>query len=377
MKDKKILIAFLGNARYEETIYRIENKQYKNCLAFIPIYKHFSPIETVYIIGTEGSRWDLIKDFPHKPVKIPYGKSEAEFWEMFDILTKNIEIKDREVIFDITHCFRAIPIFTAIYIRFLKYIDPSAVFSHIFYGSFERGKNLTPIVDLAPLLDLLDWIEATISFMKYGEIEALAEKIKIVNNNLWKNSTTKPKRLGKFANRLNMLSNLSRLTYVPQIPDISKGISEFLSNEELQKEIQDFIKPFNLLAGELIKYTNRFIKSSIYQSHLEVAKYYLENKKPTQSLLVLRESILTFLCEKDGCDPYDIKARDKREKKLNEQRRESNDPIVKLWQKITEERNNVAHALMKREYKNISINKAIEKARTLLEQAEKMLEGIN
>ena len=89
---KKILIAFLGNAQYQETIYQIEDKQYKDQLAFIPIYKHFSPVETAYVIGTKESRWELLENFPHKRIEIPYGRSESDFWEMFDILTRDMNI---------------------------------------------------------------------------------------------------------------------------------------------------------------------------------------------------------------------------------------------------------------------------------------------
>ncbi|MEW6068468.1 MAG: TIGR02221 family CRISPR-associated protein [Nitrospirota bacterium] len=326
---KKNLVAFLGNAQYQETTYQIEDKLYKNQLAFIPVYKHFSPIETVYVIGTKGSRWEMLKDFPHKPIEIPYGRSESDFWKMFDILTNNLELKNTDVIFDITHCFRAIPVFTAIYIRFIRYIEPTANFSHIFYGSFEKEQPITPIVDLAPVLELLDWIEAATSFIKYGELEELSMKVKTKNDKAWKqNVIEKPKTLGEFSKRLQRLSNLSRLTYVPLLSETSKELSILLNRIDFKEEIQRHVKPFSLLSDSLVRYTSRFAKSSFWESHLEAAKWYLENKRPTQALLVLREIILTYLCEKDGCDPYDFKSRDIRERELNEQRNFSKKPLV-------------------------------------------------
>jgi len=271
----KVLIAFLGKVQYDETTYQIGDKLYnKQRLVFIPIYEHFSPFHTVYIIGTKDSKWEMLKDFSHERIEIPYGRSESDFWEMFDILTNRIKIKDREVIVDVTHCFRAIPLFVAIYIRFIKHLEPTAKFSHIFYGSYEKGQPVNPVVDLAPILELLDWIDATVSFMKHGELEELSMKVKKANDMVWKNEDIKekPKNLGEFSKRLKRLSDLSRLTYIPLLPETSKEMSELLNREAFKGEIIRYAKPFSLLFDSLAKYIIRFAKPSIWESHLEAAK---------------------------------------------------------------------------------------------------------
>jgi len=373
---RKVLMAFLGKGPYQETTYQIEKKQYKSQLAFVPIRDHFSPIDTTYIIGTKESKWDLIKEIDHVPIHIPYGRSESDFWQMFDILKDKMVLKQADLIFDVTHCFRAIPIFTVIYIRLLKYLEPTAHFTHIFYGSYEKGHAVTPIVDLASTLDLLDWIDATTSFIKYGELEELSIKLKTAHDTAWKNDANgKPAVLGEFSKRLARLSDLSRLTYVPLLSEASKQISELLNKTELGNEINRYVKPFGLLSGELLRYTTRFQKPSLWEAHLEAAKWYVENQRPTQALLVLREVILTCHCEKDGCDPYDIKSREKREEELNEKRKKSKEPVVKLWQKITDARNIAGHALMKRFDKDLSPGKAIKKVKALIEETEKILGG--
>ncbi len=87
-----------------------------------------------------------------------------------------------------------------------------------------------PIVDLAPTLELLDWIDATTSFIKYGELEELSMKIRETNDNIWKrNIIEKPIKLGEFSRSLERLSNLSRLTYVPLLSETSKEMSELLN----------------------------------------------------------------------------------------------------------------------------------------------------
>ncbi len=368
------LIAFLGAGPYHETTYAVDDKQYRSKVAFMPIFDHFSPVNSLYVIGTRESCWEMLTDFPYNRIEIPYGRNEADFWKMFDILTDKIDIKHSEVIFDITHCFRAIPLFTAIYIRFIRYMEPTAHFSHIFYGSFERDIPVTPVVDLAPVLELLDWIDATNSFIKYGELEELSNKIKTINDRVWKeHSNAKPRTLGEFSKRLRRLANLSRLTYIPLFSETSKELSDLLKDKTFREESLRFLKPFSLLSDTLLRFTDRFTKPLLWETHLEVARWYLENKRPTQALLVLREVILTYLCEKDGCDAYDYKARDQREKKLNEERKVSRDPVVKLWGKVTDARNRVGHALMKRHKKDISVNKAITEVDHLMKETEKVL----
>lgn len=131
----------------------------------------------------------------------------------------------------------------------------------------------------------------------------------------------------------------------------------------------------HLLSENLIKYSERFIKPSLWESHLEAAKFYIESKRPTQALLVLREVILTYRCEENDCDVYDLSSRNKIETEFNEQRQKSKEPIVKLWQKITDARNRTGHALMKRTNKDLSPTKAIKEVKSLIEQTEEILKG--
>jgi CRISPR-associated DxTHG motif protein len=373
---RRVLLAFLGNSDYSETTYTIQESSYRDRLAFIPIYEHFSPVQTAYVIGTTESRWDMLRGFPHTPVIIPYGKSEADFWRMFDILSGELDLRHAEIIFDITHGFRAVPFFSAIFIRFLKYSEPTASLSHIFYGIFERGQMVTPVVDLAPSLDLLDWIDATTAFVRYGELEELSQKVKRESDRAWKTKAhLKPRLLGDLAGILERFSNLSRLTYVPLLSAAGKELSDLLQNTELRRELTAYAKPLGMLLDPLLKHTSRFSRGSLSESHFEAAKWYLENKRPTQSLLVLREYVLTRLCEGDRCDPYDIKEREKREKSLNELRDTGNDPVTRLWSKITDARNRAGHALMKRRSRELSPGKAVKQVERLLAETEEVLGG--
>lgn len=371
---KRILIAFLGNTNYTETIYRIEGKDYASKLAFKPIHEHFSPIETTYILGTKESRWDLLEGIAHEHIEIPYGKNESDFWDMFDILVNKIDAKNSEVIFDITHGFRAIPLFAAIYIRLLKQVEPTASFAHIFYGSFEREQAVTPIVDLSSTLDLLDWVDATNIFVKYGELEDLSAKMRTIQNRLWKEKNSKkPFKIGMFSKKLEKLSNILSLTYTPLLAHESKELSDLLQDQGFRKELTKYVKPLDLLSNRLISYTSRFSKTYLWESHLEVAKWYLENKRLTQALLVLREVVITYLCEDCGGNPYDYNTREQIKDGLNSKRRESREAIYRLWNKIVSLRNRVGHAFMREVRGELSLPKIVGQVKNLITEAETAL----
>ena len=155
----KILITSVGtgdikkdsDSDYIETIYKIDNKEYKNTLASQVIVKHFD-IDKIYFIGTSGSMWDNLyykyngeddsymdyltnkkkNNLEHEDLEkfekttdiyleqngskcflINYDKNDSdEIWSNFERL---LEIKEYiadgdEIYLDITHGFRYMPI---------------------------------------------------------------------------------------------------------------------------------------------------------------------------------------------------------------------------------------------------------------------------
>lgn len=375
MDKKKVLIAFLGRAKYEDTIYNLNGNRYSEKLAFMAIHKHFSPIDRTYILGTSESSWELVKDIPYKSIEIPYGKKEEEFWKIFDILKKSIDIKDSHVIFDFTHGFRVLPFFGVIFVRLMQYIEPTASPFNIFYGSYEPGQKETPIVDLSSFIELLDWIDAVNAFIKYGEADALASKVGYEYNKAYReNLPEKPKIIGTFYRRLDKVSKILHLTYTPLLMPESRELSDVIESNELQDEAERFVKPLGLILERLKEFTTRFEKKRTWESHLEVAKFYAENNRLTQALLVLRETIISYLCEKQGIDLYNIDLREDIARNLNNECIKSNEPLHKLWNKIREMRNDVGHAFMKLKGHEAKPQKVAERVRKIIEEAEKSIE---
>jgi len=75
--SRRVLIAFLGRGDYKETAYRIDEKTYREKLAFMAIHKHFTPIDRTYIVGTKESSWNLLENLSYTPLYIPYGRKRG------------------------------------------------------------------------------------------------------------------------------------------------------------------------------------------------------------------------------------------------------------------------------------------------------------
>lgn len=379
IEKKKILISFLGAGNYKQVKYKINGFSFESQLALVPLIKFFQP-DLIYVIGTKDSSWHLLKGLNYTTLEIPGGKNAEEFWEMFDLVLKKIEveIKNSKIAFDITHCFRSIPFFVVILTKCIKFIEESAEISHIFYGYLDRLANESDIIDLQPLLELLDWLEAISSLKKYGDVYELCRLIERTEKEIRKTRLpTKDSYLKKLRVGLKKLNDISRMTFVPHLWQIADNISNIIYNDKLLSEVSQYIKPFRLILPDLQNLAERFKKDTVWESMLEVSRWYLENKNPTQALIVLRETIVTYEADKKGWDVYDINNRKNIEDELNAKRTTSSSPIHKLWNKVIDPRNNVAHALMKKVNKNINPNKAMDNVQRLVNDVETYLKGNN
>src|SRR5690606_32839824 len=126
-----------------------------------------------------GQRFDL----KHKRIK--EGFSQQEIWSIFDSVADEFQEGD-EVIFDITHAFRFLPMLGVVLMNYLKTTKNVKV-KGIHYGAFEKlgvqaevnkldikDRN-APVLNLNTLLEFQSWTSAVNSFFKFGEVGGLNE----------------------------------------------------------------------------------------------------------------------------------------------------------------------------------------------------------
>jgi CRISPR-associated Csx2 family protein len=209
------LFSFLGTGKYEPCYYylavgskKINDNNYRcyiqESLAnlLIKINKKFD--EIVIFITDEAWETNWIKNNNDKydlpglkdtlegyreectvtPVRIPSGESEQELWQIFDKMFDQIDPMD-EIIFDITHSFRSIPIVATIILNYAKFVKGCDI-GGIYYGAVEalcspnELKNMPvedrycPVFNLTPFVELLDWTVGIDKFISTGDVRQVA-----------------------------------------------------------------------------------------------------------------------------------------------------------------------------------------------------------
>jgi len=136
---RRVFLSFLGTNNYVDCYYKF-NGEKGSLVKYIQqdILKRFA-FDAGFIFTTEESRKKNWEDYPHygdkdinkglktrlskytyiSQVDIPFGKNEVELWEIFQILYDKIEEGD-EIVFDITHSFRSLPMLTMVFLNYVK-----------------------------------------------------------------------------------------------------------------------------------------------------------------------------------------------------------------------------------------------------------------
>lgn len=197
------MLTFLGTNLYKECTYSFDNQSCSSPFVQIALAHILKPeIVCVFVTtGEGGSRirnWEgkqvMFKDGAQTPssinglevlsaqvaktrfqaVDIPDGGSMEELWEIFDHLLESVDDGD-EIIFDVTHSFRSLPIMALAGIQYVRTLK-NITLRGIYYGAYEarnQQSNTAPIFDLTAFVTLMDWSQAVNAFTVTGNIEGM------------------------------------------------------------------------------------------------------------------------------------------------------------------------------------------------------------
>ena len=230
------------------------------------------------------------------PVDIPIGENAEEMWQIFEELTSRIDDND-EVSFDITHGLRSIPFFVFLTAAFLKSARQVTI-KGIYYGAFELNKDTegrsrpAPIIDLSEFVSLLDWLNASEQFRRFGNASELASRLR---------SAGHKSSLKEAATALEKVSRSLRLI----LPDQAMKASHELQNSLMTatKAIEHSARPFSALSKQVIgSYAPlalpnpRGQKSLLDSLELErqIIQWYLDRDLIIQAVTVAREWIISW-----------------------------------------------------------------------------------
>lgn len=178
------LVTFLGTGKYEPTRYvNPKGEGIETCYVAAAIAQLWDATDVVVLATREAEEThgvSLRAALPAGTVpqfrRIPAGRMEAELWEQFETLREALE-GDSPVILDITHGFRSQPFFAAgalAYLRMAGTFEDREV--RVLYGRYLPDEPETsPIWDLTPFMDVLDWAQGAALMVRAGQAQALVE----------------------------------------------------------------------------------------------------------------------------------------------------------------------------------------------------------
>jgi CRISPR-associated Csx2 family protein len=241
-------------------------------------------------------------------VRIEDGKSENELWSIFQTVYGKIEPND-ELIFDVTHSFRVLPMFNVVLLHFASVIKATQV-KAIHYGAYEAKANeIAPVWDLKPLISLQSWITAANSFVRYGITDDLFILAKSETTPMLNASKGKDEVAGiqkKLASSLHAM-NLSLTTNRGNAIESGEPFEKILNALNLLKDQPEIIPPLRMLLTSIDN------KLSEYQNFKNMywlygVKWCVDYNLVQQGITQMQEGIITHLCKQLALQ-YDSKAK--------------------------------------------------------------------
>ena len=268
-----------------------------------------------------------------KIILIKYGINNEETQENINtVLGIEQELNERdEVIVDITHSFRSLPILIMNLLIYLQTVSKKKInISHVYYGMLEVNRELghAPVAELSSMLDISKWITGAYAFENFGNAYQIADLIESENKDV-------SERLRRFSNLMN-LNHLGLLK------------SEINSLKAIRNTTYRTLIP-SLIITPIV---NRFIAQfenirtlSLFQ--LRLAKWQFEHHNYTAAYISVIESIITYTCEINN---KDWQKREIREEAKDALRKQNNTwrvqgELTNIFRETNHIRNSLAHSI--------------------------------
>lgn len=395
----KVLISFLGTSQKTDRKYRTADYSFKDngeiiSTSFIAdaIRKHYK-IDKLILIGTVKSMWEEVYEtFCEQDVDSEYSLQLYEYCvganSQTDLYLPNIEKiekalgegskivlikygldedeilfnqetilgieryleKNDELIVDITHSFRSLPLFLLNTIVYLQNVSLKSVsISHVLYGMLDVSKemNYTPVVDLKSLLNTNEWIVGAYSFKEFGNAYKIADLLKKDNKDAY--------------NRLVRFSDAKNLNYFDALEKQVQELQTFRGETTLPSIAKIVVNPI------VEDYIKRMTPTDVrYLFQYNLAEWHFQKMNFSSSYLCFVESIISYVCVQSGLN--DVKKEDRDEAKNILFKDSKFKDIRSIYNKINPVRKQLAH--------NVEGTRNISSMKKELESALKKYKGI-
>ncbi|MBU4186047.1 MAG: TIGR02221 family CRISPR-associated protein [Desulfobacteraceae bacterium] len=191
----KVYLSFLGlgffnhktnQYEYDSTVYELDGKK-STKTEFVQVAEidilGAKKFDRIIIIVTQKSYEAHFGNINHQlreldanniiPLIIKEDMSAKGQWEWFEQILEHIEYADKLTI-DLTHGYRSIPIIFSTAINFLQKVK-NITLSAVYYGAYEKNKELVPIIDMRDFYIINEWAEAVSRLVEDADARKLAD----------------------------------------------------------------------------------------------------------------------------------------------------------------------------------------------------------
>lgn len=261
--------------------------------------------------GLKNCIRNLNLDVPAESVWIPVGKSGNEIWNIFQIVYDSLNRED-DVVFDITHAFRSIPMLAIVILNYAK-VMKDVTLEGIYYGAFEvlgaipEAKKIpvserkAPILDLTSFDQLMEWSFAVEQFLKAGDalpVSSLAKKSVKPVLAATKGQDTAASTIRNIANNLEEFTKTLSTCRGRNITAITAKLKKNMTRCQDLELIQPFKPIFDRVKNQMDLFPGDSIADGI-----QAAKWCLKHNLIQQGYTILQETLISYFIIKINENP--------------------------------------------------------------------------
>lgn len=253
--------------------------------------------------GLESCLTGLNLAVPVTREAIPDGHAEDEIWEIFEKISQCLNQGD-EVVFDITHAFRSIPLVALVVLNYVKVLREVKL-NGIYYGAFEALGSIQKvkempvedrrvrILSLTALDQLMDWTIATDRFLTSGDASRAGRLAQAGVAGILRQTAGKDEAGQIIQNLGTSLQLFSKVLHTCRGREITPVVEKLKKNVSQSKELdlpRPFRPVFELIESRLASFSNHSIIDG-----LAAASWCSDHDLVQAGYTILEETILSYV----------------------------------------------------------------------------------
>jgi CRISPR-associated Csx2 family protein len=224
-----------------------------------------------------------------EPHLIPVGTSTDEYWQLLRRLTR-LGIDEGRVSIDITHSLRSHSVFLFLALVYLRSVHADLSLGAVYYGAnvLASGhfEGRSPIFDLRPMAELLDWIDAAQAFDRYGDSGPLARLLRESDADM-----------GDLAQRAEYVSRVLQLNTLSKVKANTQKLKSLLDELPAGSPL-----PLKLIRSRLTRLPDRLQGRPQWEATLVTAEEHWDSYRAGPAVLSAWEAVIERLAAAYGVD---------------------------------------------------------------------------